>query len=489
MTRRDPCARTVRLRFLSESQLEILLNASLEVLERTGSRVHHDRARETLARAGAHVDGDIVRLPSALVREALATVPERIAVGDRNGQDRMILETDRSYFGTGSDCPFIYDLDTGEHRKFTSRDVADAARIADACQNLDFHMSLGLTSDAPWETYDVHQAAAMLRNTIKPLTLTALSVQSLADITEMYYAVRGGREAFEANPGFILYDEPTTPLTHGKAALDKLIFAAERRIPAIYTPCPICGATAPATLAGAIVLGVAEFLLGATVAQLTRKGAALIMGGVASVMDMHTTVLSYGAPELHILSGAYADMAHFLKIPVFGTCGCSDSKAMDEQAAVETAVSTLMATLSGANLIHDIGFLEGALIGSHEMVVLTDEIAGMARHIVRGMRVDEETLALDLIHEVGPGGNFLMSQHTLDNFRREFFFPILADRTKRSDWVRDGSPTLGKRLHERVREILATHKTAPLEPKAEAAIAGVLARSDSTRREKHHELV
>jgi len=364
MIQRDPCERSVKLRILTDDQVGLILRSSLEVLERTGSRVHHAGARDLLAKAGAQVTGDIVKIPSALVKQALATVPERIAVGDREARTRMILEADRSYFGTGSDCPFIYDMDSGEHRKFLAQDVADAAKVADACENLDFHMSLGLTSDVPWETYDVHQAVAMMTNTVKPLVLTALSTESLADITDIYYAVRGGREAFEANPTFILYDEPTTPLTHGKVALDKLMFAAERRIPSIYTPCPICGATAPATLAAAIVLGIAEFLLGAVVAQLTRPGAALIMGGVASVMDMRTTVLSYGAPELYILSGAYADIAHYLKIPVYGTCGCSDSKAVDEQAAVEAAVSTLMAGLTGANLIHDIGFLEGALIGS-----------------------------------------------------------------------------------------------------------------------------
>ena len=469
---------TTQFRVLSDDQIEQVFLAALELLEGTGTRVLAAEAKQLLMAAGARADGDIVRIPSGLVKEMLASVPPRVAVGNRDGARTMILENHRIHFGTGSDCPFIIDAKTGGRRKFTKKDIEDAARVVDACPNLDFHMSLGLMSDVPTYSYDRHQAAAMLRNTLKPLVFTAMSRDGLSDIVEMYYLLRGGRDAFEVNPGFIVYLEPTTPLVHSKAAMEKLIFSAERRIPAIYTPCPIMGATAPVTLAGALTLSVAEFLAGMAVSQLKQRGAPLIMGGVLSSMDMHTTILTYGSPELHLASAALTDVAHWLKIPMFSTAGCSDSKCLDEQAAVEAALSIMAAGLSGANLIHDVGFLESALIGSHEMVVLSDEVIGMTKRFLSGVVVNDETLALDVIREVEPGGNFLAHEHTARNMRKEIWFLKLMDRTKYSSWEAAGKKTLGDRVRARVAAILATHKVPSLPKEVDSGIARILAAAD-----------
>ncbi|MBM4079633.1 MAG: trimethylamine methyltransferase, partial [Planctomycetes bacterium] len=352
----------------------------------------------------------------------------------------------------------------------------------DACPNMDFHMSLGLTSDVPGPTYDRHQAAAMLRHTLKPLVLTAMSREGLADILEMYYLLRGGRDAFEINPGFVIYLEPTTPLLHSQAAVEKLLFSAERRIPAIYTPCPITGATAPATMASGLVLALAEFLAGMVIAQLKRRGAPLIMGGVCSLMDMSSTILSYGAPELSLLSAALTDIAHHLKIPMFSTAGCSDSKALDEQAAVEATFSVLASALSGANLIHDVGYLESAMVGSFDMVVLSDEVIGMAKRLVRGIEVSDETLAVDVIRAAGPGGNFLAEDHTYRHFKQEFWFPRLLDRTRFDAWAASGKPTLKARVKARVHDILATHQVAPLPSDVSKGIDKILAKADKNQR-------
>ena len=469
---------TTQFRVLSDDQIEQIFLGALELLEDPGTRIYCEEARTRLSDAGVVLDGDIARIPAGLVKEMLCSVPPRIALGNRDGERSVILEDHRVYYGTGSDCPFIIDAQTGERRKFLKKDIEDAARVVDACGNLDFHMSLGLMSDVPTYSYDRHQAAAMLRNTRKPLTLTAMSKDGLSDILEMYCLIRGGRDAFEVNPGFIIYLEPITPLLHSKAALEKLTFAAERRIPAIYTPCPIAGATAPVTLAGALVLAVAEFLGGMVISQLKRRGAPLIMGGVISPMDMQTTVLTYGSPELHLMSAALTDIAHWLHIPMFSTAGCSDSKCLDEQAAIEAALSIMAAGLSGANLIHDVGFLESAMIGSHEMVVLSDEVVGMVKHFLSGVRVDEETLALDVIKEVGPGGNFLAHEHTAQNMRKELWFPKLIDRGRYDAWQSAGSRRMGDRVKERVGEILATHALPPLPEEINAGIDRIIARAD-----------
>lgn len=469
---------STQFRTLSDDQIARIFHAALEVLEHTGSRVHEEESRALLAGAGALVDGDLVRLPAGVVQEALASVPPRIVVGNREGERTLVLEGNRISFGTGSDCPFILDDATGARRLFTKRDIEEAARVVDACPNLDFHMSLGLMSDVPTYSYDCHQAAAMLRNTRKPLVLTAMSRQGLSLMLEMYYLLRGGRETFEINPGFVVYLEPITPLTHGKAVLEKLLFAAERRIPAIYTPCPIAGATSPVTLAGTLVVALAEFLAGMTVSQLKRRGAPLILGGVLSSLDMHTMILTYGSPELHLLSAAMCDIAHWLRIPVFSTAGCSDSKCLDEQAALEAALSIMAAGLSGGNLIHDVGFLESALIGSHEMVVLSDEIIGMVKHFLAGVRIDDATLGLDVIHQAGPGGNFAATDHTAEHFRRELWFPRLIDRSRYEIWQGEGARTLGDRVRERVRDILDTHRVPPLSAEIEDGIDRILAEAD-----------
>jgi trimethylamine--corrinoid protein Co-methyltransferase len=469
---------STQFRVLSDGQIERIFLAALELLENPGTRVFAEEARALLAGAGAVVDGDLARIPAGLVQSMLTAVPQRIVVGNRDGERTLVLEGNNITFGTGSDCPFILDAETGERRLFTKTDIEDAARVVDACPNLDFHMSLGLMSGVPTYSYDRHQAAAMIRNTRKPLCFTAMSRDGLADILEMYYLIRGGRAAFEVNPGFIIYLEPTTPLLHSKAAMEKLIFSAQRFIPAIYTPCPMLGATAPVTPAAALAIAVAEFLTGLVVSQLARRGAPLIMGGVISSMDMHTTILTYGSPELHLLSAALTDISHWLRIPVFSTAGCSDSKIFDEQAAVEASLSILAAGLSGANLIHDIGFLESALIGSHEMVVLSDEVVGMVKRFLRGVRVDDETLALDLIKEVGPGGNFIAADHTAEHFRGEFWFPSLLDRSKYDAWEAAGKHTLGDRIRARVREIIATHAVPPLPAEVDAGIDRILAAAD-----------
>lgn len=480
---------TTQFRVLSDDQIESVFLAALEMLENVGTRILEDQSRELLQEAGAVFDGDLARIPAGLVKEMLAGVPPRVVVGNRNGVRTMLLEDHRIYYGTGSDCPFIIDAKTGERRRFTKKDIEDAARVVDACENVDFHMSLGLMSDVPTYSYDRHQAAAMLRNTVKPLVLTAMSREGLSDILRIYHLLRGGRDAFEINPGFIIYLEPTTPLMHGKAALEKLLFAAENRIPAIYTPCPIAGATAPVTLAGALALSTAEFLAGMTVSQLKRPGAPLIMGGVVSTMDMQTTILTYGSPELYLMSAALTDVAHWLKIPMFSTAGCSDSKVLDEQAALEAAIGIMAAGLSGANLIHDLGFLESALIGSHEMVVLSDEIIGMVKRLLSGIRVDDETLAVEVVKDVGPGGNFLAHEHTVRNLRKEFWFPNLIDRRRYASWESTGAKTMGHRVRDRVEEILKSHQVPALSSDVEAGIDKILASADKKASSRDTSLV
>jgi trimethylamine--corrinoid protein Co-methyltransferase len=471
---------TVQFRVLSDGELEEVFSACLAVLERTGVKVLCEEAAALLAEAGAEVgDDDVVRIPSHLVKRALATAPSHIHVYDRNGRPAMALEDGKVYYGPGPTCPNLLDARTGERRPFVKQDGADTARLCDALENIDFAMSLGAISDVRASLADVHEFDAMVRETTKPIITWSFGLNQLKDIYEMCKAVAGGERKFGRRPFAIFYAEPASPLIHPREALEKLLFCAEQRIPLIYTPCALAGATATATLAGVLATAAAESLSGLVVHQLKRAGAPFVMGGVVSVMDMTHGVLAYGAPELALLSAAYAELARHVGIPMFSTGGCTDAKTVDQQAAVEGALSLLMAGLSGANLVHDVGYIEGAMTGSHEMLVMCDEVLGMVKHMVRGMRVDEEHLGLEVIEKVGPMGQFVGEEHTRRHFREEFWRPRLISRHRHHVWEREGRPDMGARVRARTLELLDTHRAEPLPAEVRAKLDEIAARAEA----------
>lgn len=464
---KEPFEPAVRVQVLDRDSILKIHNAALEVLERTGVAINTEEGREILLDAGCKLKGDnVIQIPAKLVEKTIKSAPSSVVLYDRTGERRCVLEGWKTSFGTGSDCPFILDRQTEEKRQCTYDDVAKGALVCDALENFDFVMPVGIVSDRPTNVADVYAVEATMSNTVKPVVFTAHNKQMFQASIDLAAAVSGGIEKLQEAPTICLYAEPTSPLRHMPEATDKLIHAARMRIPIIFTPCPSMGATAPATAAGLLVQGTAECLSGLVLHQVVNPGAPIIFGGVMTLLDMSTTIYSYGAPELHQLCAALTDIAHYYQLPMFGTCGCSDAKRVDAQAGMEMGFSVLMATLSGQNLIHDIGFLESALITSYEMYVLGDEAIGMAKHIAGGITVNRDTLAVDVIDAVGQTGDHLTQDHTLKFFRREFYFPGIMDRTNYSNWEKLGGKTMDVTLKEKVDEILATHKAEPIAPAA-----------------------
>jgi trimethylamine--corrinoid protein Co-methyltransferase len=471
--------RSLYTQVLSKRQCEEIFSSALEVLEQTGVTFHDEEAQEILKKAGCYVDGIRVRIPSQLVERALLSVPHRVTLCDsRSGERTMFLEGYNAYYGTGSDTPFYIDPYTLERKKATKLSVAQACKLIDYLPNIDFVMSLGIVRDVPQLIYDRHQFEAQILNTSKPIVTTATDVHGFADIIEMCEIIAGGEESLRRNPFMTLYAEPISPLQHAWEAATKLILAAKKQLPVVYTPCVMGGGTVPSTMAGVMTNGLAESLSGLVLHQQTREGAPFIMGGVFTIMDMSSTIFSYGSPEFRLLMTALADMAHFLRLPMFGTCGCSDSKMVDEQTGIECASSILMTQLGASHLNHDVGYIEYGSTASFENLVMCDDIIGVVRKMAKGIYVDKETLAVDVIDEVGPGGDFSTHAHTKLWSKKAFSADALMDRQSYESWSKSGSKTLFQRANEKVKDILEHYEPVPLPKDVQGKIKAIVERAE-----------
>ncbi len=459
---------TTQFRKLSQDQVERLHYASLEILDRTGVRLYHQPALDLLAKAGVKIsDGNRVRIPPGLVEWALGVAPKRMVLCDRHGKRVMPLERNNVFYGTGSDCPSVLDHRTGQRRRGTVKDIEEATLVCDALSNIDFLMSFCIASDLPQETADRHQMRAMLMNSNKPILFVTTEFPGTADVIKMMEIVAGGAEEFRRNPSAALYINVTGSLRHNGEALEKLLFMAERGLPTTYTPVSLRGVSGPVTAAGSIALANAGELVGVVLAQLKREGAPVILtGGVNDMLDMRTTVDSYGAPENRV---ALVELAHRYNLPIFGLAGCSDSKIPDEQAAAEAAFSLILESMAGAQMMHDVGYLEGGMCNSIEQVVICDELINYVKRFMQGLVVNEETLALDVIDQIGPDGDFLASDHTRSHYKEDWY-PKLFDRKNFDMWVAAGEKTLRQRAKERVDQILAKHRPEPLPADVQKAI-------------------
>ena len=467
---------TLGLNFFTEDQLDQLHFATLDVLERVGVRVHEPESLELLHGGGASIDGNLVKIPAWMVQQALSTAPAKVSLATRDGRRALALEKGNIYYGTGSDTPFTIDLDTGQRRPAVKQDVANAALLSDALEHVDFIMSLGLASDVPAVNSDVHQFEAMTLNTVKPVCFTAHGREGLLEIIEIASIAAGGKETLVEKPYLVLYAEPTSPLQHTREALEKLLTCAAGRLPVIYAPAVMSGATGPVTLAGGIVVANAEILSGLVIHQLKAPGAPFICGGGVPPMHMAHSICSYGAPERDLGCISLVRLAQYYRLPVFTTAGCSDAHVFDQQAGMEVGFNLLISGLAGGNLIHDLGYIGVGMTSCLEHLLLCNETVGAVKHLLRGVAITPETLALDLIEKVGPGGHFLSEEHTARHFRREMYFPKVLNRNNYDGWLAEGGKSFGERANEVVKEILAHHKPPALPPEREAEIRRVAAR-------------
>lgn len=453
------------MKVLGESQILEIFNASCEILERTGMKIEDKEARELLHSYGAKVDGKIVKIPTKLVEQAIRTMPSRITLADREGNRKIFLEGNKSYFGCNPDNPEYYDPYTGERRPFTSKDGADMAKVIDYLPNIDFVLNACFSSDVHEDVADRVIIRQMMFNMRKTIGFSCKDVDTLQDIMDMGAIIAGGKEELEANPYMFHIQEPISPLVHEENTFKEIKLCAENRFPLVYYPMPMAGATAPATAAGLLAQDLAECFIGLVYHQLINPGAPIILGGVAAIMDMKTTRFCYGAPETYLQIAALTDILHYFDIPIWGTAGPLDAKTLDQQAATEMSIGYLMAALSGQNLVHDTGLMDQATVTCPEILILADEQISMVRKIMGGVEVNEETLALDVIDQALTSGTMLAEEHTLKHFRN-FWQPNIFDRST----AKVSEKSITEKLNEKAKDIIENYEVPELDKDKKKAI-------------------
>ena len=461
---------------LGEQERQKIHQASLEILERVGIDVHDEQARQRLVAGGARADGIRLRIPEYMVERALATTPKRLTLYNRQGQVAIRAWGYNTHYGGGSDCLNVLDHRTGQRRKGTLQDVKEAAIVQDALPELDFVMSMFLPADVDQRIYDRYQMDVMLNHTSKPIVFVTPDFEGCVAAVEMCEAVAGGAEAFRQRPFATCYINVTSGLVANAEALQKCIYLAEKGLPMLYIPLNAGGVNAPATTAGCMASMNAGTLLGIVLAQLVREGTPVaVPGWNGGPYNLKTMVGNYVLADEQ---GVPTEMGKHYGLPVFGLGGSTDAKVLDQQCGMEATVSLMTALLHGANIVHDVGFMDSGLQGSLQLQVIANDTIGWLRAATRGVPVDDESMALDVIEELGPTGDYLSHQHTMRHFR-EPFYSRLADKGTHSQWVARGATTMEERAARQVEEILESHRPEPLPAGVQRSLAAIVQREQA----------
>ncbi|UQZ88227.1 hypothetical protein C4J81_02970 [Deltaproteobacteria bacterium Smac51] len=455
---------TPKMQVLSEDQMDRFHYAALEILERMGIRITHPKGKQLLDAAGCKIVGDQVFYPSHVVEKALRTAPHRLVLGNRDNTRAVHMEDRRTWFGPTLDCINYLDPGTGERSPCVSEHIKVMARLCDKLDNYTWNMTLGLSDDYPATMADKVASRLAMEYCRKPTVCCCADKASLNEIYEMAVLCQGGRDEFERNPFLLHLADPVSPLLYYDPVVEKIIFCAEKKIPLINFPGIQAAGTAPATLAGTIVQASAESLSGLVLHQMANPGAPFIYGAFATIMDMRTTVFSYGAIEMALMVGALAQMAQRYKLPFYGTAGCTDSQVVDIQAGVEGALQDLVSASIGEGLVHDTHcWLDHGSTVAPAYLVLGQEILGMVKQFMNGVTVTDDSLALEVMNKVGSGGNFLREKHTMHNFK-SMFYSDLFDRLQYESWQNKGAQSIEQRLKEKTLGLIASPDEAALSP-------------------------
>jgi trimethylamine--corrinoid protein Co-methyltransferase len=466
----------IKLEVLTNDEVLRIHAATLDVLKNVGVRFPSKRALAILEAQGAHIDWEkcIARIPSQLVEDALAKAPPVYSLAARHPDQDLQLDGNHVYLGTDGCGVEVLDLDSGELRRSSLRDVAEIARIADCLPEIAFHWVAVSAQDCPKESRSLHELKAIWENSTKHVQTESIYCETeAAAAIEMAALLMGGREELRKRPILSMMQCTASPLGQDGGSLDAALVAAEAGVPVGFMTMAACLTTAPATLAGALVVGNAEVLGALTLIESAYPGSPFFYAAAQTSSDLRTGSYTGGGPEDFLFGAATNHLADYYNLPLSMGSFATGSKQPDWQAGIDNSLSTLMASAVMSDMLLGAGLLDGSRIWSYEQMLMDCEIYRLVGKLVAGIPVDEEALALDTIQVVGPGGNFLGQKHTLQHMR-ERWVPKLFDRRPYEVWLEKGD---GPRdwARSRAQEILATHEPEPLDKRLSQELSRIIA--------------
>lgn len=459
-----------KLKFLSEPDVNTLHESSLKILNNTGVKIENEELREILAEEGGEVNREskVVKLPSSLVQKSIENAPSGFILHERGeGENKIRINGSGIHTHTTGGPSYIRDLETGDRRGATVEDVGRAARIVDSLDNLHAYSPLVSPTDVSSGAEEIEMVNAAIRNTNKIVENPVSSGTEVKFLHEMFCAVAGSEKKLESNPSFAISVSPISPLTYDKLSGEALLEGARKGLPLKILPAPTTGGTSPVTFAGAIAQQNAELLAGLVIAQTVSPGLPIVLAPRLSIMDMRTSYVSWGTNELGMAAACAVQLLNSYEVPsdVYGLS--SDSKIMDQQQGYEKSMNGLLPALAGADFLSGAGGLESLKSCSLAQLVIDDEIFGMIINTLNGFDINRDTIALDLIDKVGPGGDFLREKHTARHARGgEQYHSKLSNRDTWEKWSVQGKKDIVEVAREKARSIL--DETDPINMNASA---------------------
>jgi trimethylamine--corrinoid protein Co-methyltransferase len=468
---------------LAEDDLEAIHRATLRVLEEVGIELQRAATLRAIERRrGVRITGSRAHLSADVVEWAIGQAPGQFTLFARNPNYDLQLGTSQVCFTSAFGATFVCDSRQHAYRKATLDDVGDYVRLADALENVHYVLTPYVPQDVSPALAEVYAAARQFNNTEKHIGIGVPTAEYLDTIWEMGQLV--ARAAGMEGPAYSLGCTINSPLVYSAEMLAKMEHAAQHNLPLRIVSGALAGATAPVTLAGALVLQNAEVLAGVSLCQMTNPGCPVVYGTFAGAADMRNSKWAAAGPEMSLINAASAQLCRKYDIPLgYGTGGVTDARVPDVRAGMEKGLTNLAAALCGVEVIHDgvSGLMAGGLAISLEQLIIDNDIARWINRFLRGIRVDGDTMAVDVIKQVGPGGQFLDHDHTLRWFRHEHHFSPLMARDYALEWPTGEDGDIIVLARRQADETLATHHPAGLDAATRRAMEAIVTRVGGQR--------
>jgi len=445
-----------KLELLSNELIQKITDEAYSILENQGVFIENEEALDLFREAGMKVDASSqrVQITAKLIENSLSSTPPSLKMYDRDGEIEYLLGGDEIHFATGSVAVTILDPETQQERKAVTNDLIRFARLAGCLEHLHFQSTGILSTDVSEIVSDSYRLYIGLLFSKKPIVTGTFRVEGFEPMHRMLVAIRGSEKNLAEKPLAIFDACPSPPLKWSNLTAQSLIDSARAGIPSELISMGMTGATAPVTIAGTLVQHVVENLSGLAICQLAKKGAPVIFGGCPVSFDMRKGTTPIGAIETMMIDSAYVQIGKHFNLPTHSYMGMSDAKVNDAQGGFETGIGTILAALSGVNVISGAGILDFIRCQSLEKLVVDNEICGMAYRLIKGIAQRNDPIALDLFKDFATDTQFLSMPHTRKWYREEHTFPKLIDREPYDTWVSKGRKSITDRAKEEVESLL-----------------------------------